>query len=326
VCSSANNLVDRYCIAVQNHIMERNATASSFGSKNGSNKRLKTDHVGSGLLSFDNDIIALGIGPFLQSNDMLRLALSCRRFGLAGKGGSNDISLMEEAAMRLVSSDGTTAAERACIPRADGESWMGIHHELQVLRQPLFFDQLVGDGIEYDAEDKATVCSCSKGFSTALGNMVMRAGKHYVEFERDDCEYNFVQVGIMRRIKGLGERGMWEFSPLRNGKKLLQEKTEKWGSGNVHAVLCNLGGTLDTNWSDWDKRLPPDEGVYYNVGSGKLGMLLDLDEGTLTVYKNGRSRGVKVKSGLTGEYCWAVEIYDTSDGTTVHMERGSIPG
>ena len=35
-------------------------------------------------------------------------------------------------------------------------------------------------------------------------------------------------------------------------------------------------------------------------------MLLDSDAGTLTVKKNGALLGVPVRSGLTGDLCWAV--------------------
>jgi len=39
--------------------------------------------------------------------------------------------------------------------------------------------------------------------------------------------------------------------------------------------------------------------------SFKIGFVLDLDEGTLDVYKNDRRLGT-MKSGLVGEYCWVV--------------------
>ena len=50
---------------------------------------------------------------------------------------------------------------------------------------------------------------------------------------------------------------------------------------------------------------------------GTIGLLLDLDEGTLTVYKNGRRLGV-MKDGLSGEYCWYTSIYSSG-------ERGTLP-
>ena len=39
--------------------------------------------------------------------------------------------------------------------------------------------------------------------------------------------------------------------------------------------------------------------------SFKIGMVLDLDEGTLDVYKNDRRLGTMM-SGLVGEYCWCL--------------------
>ena len=41
--------------------------------------------------------------------------------------------------------------------------------------------------------------------------------------------------------------------------------------------------------------------------SFKIGLELDLDEGTLDVYKNGRRLGT-LMSGLVGEYCWVVSF------------------
>ena len=35
--------------------------------------------------------------------------------------------------------------------------------------------------------------------------------------------------------------------------------------------------------------------------------LLDLDDGTLTVYKNGRCLGI-MKKGLVGYYCWVASM------------------
>ena len=55
---------------------------------------------------------------------------------------------------------------------------------------------------------------------------------------------------------------------------------------------------------------------------GIIGMLLDLDEGTLAVYKNGRRLGV-MKDGLSGEYCWFTSLLGC--GCSVSVERGTLP-
>ncbi|EJK47260.1 hypothetical protein THAOC_34030 [Thalassiosira oceanica] len=65
-------------------------------------------------------------------------------------------------------------------------------------------------------------------------------------------------------------------------------------------VVIGRTGSMKKGSSDWQGResLP---------GSGTIGLLLDLDKGTLFVFKNGRRLGV-MKEGLGGEYCWFVTV------------------
>jgi len=51
-----------------------------------------------------------------------------------------------------------------------------------------------------------------------------------------------------------------------------------------------------------------------------LGMLLDLDSGTLSLYQNGRKLGT-LKDGLVGEYCWIAGFHVLSSGH-VSIQRG----
>ena len=53
--------------------------------------------------------------------------------------------------------------------------------------------------------------------------------------------------------------------------------------------------------------------------SCEVGMLLDLDEGTLSVYINGRKLGV-MKRGLAGQYCWVIAML----GGQVAIKRGTV--
>ena len=52
-----------------------------------------------------------------------------------------------------------------------------------------------------------------------------------------------------------------------------------------------------------------------------IGMLLNLDEGTLTVYKNNRRLGV-LKDGLSGSYCWCATVWE---GDTVAVKSVEPP-
>ncbi len=47
-----------------------------------------------------------------------------------------------------------------------------------------------------------------------------------------------------------------------------------------------------------------------------IGLLLDLDAGTLTVFKNGERMGVMAK-GLAGSYCWAAMLDRTGDSVRI---------
>ena len=53
---------------------------------------------------------------------------------------------------------------------------------------------------------------------------------------------------------------------------------------------------------EWEGRqLAQDQG-------DRIGMLLDLDQGSMTVWKNGVKLGVMVAKGLNGPLCWAVVL------------------
>ena len=54
--------------------------------------------------------------------------------------------------------------------------------------------------------------------------------------------------------------------------------------------------------------------------SFKIGLELDLDEGTLDVYKNGRRLGT-LRSGLVGEYCWVVSMTRDGSELSVSIDR-----
>jgi hypothetical protein len=55
---------------------------------------------------------------------------------------------------------------------------------------------------------------------------------------------------------------------------------------------------------------------------GRIGMLLDLDQGTVTVYKNDERLGV-MATDLSGEYSWAVAM--EFPGTSARIESAPAP-
>ena len=55
-----------------------------------------------------------------------------------------------------------------------------------------------------------------------------------------------------------------------------------------------------------------------------VGLLLDLNEGTLAVYKNRQRLGI-IKDGLSGEYCWLMSIQGASNSNAVQIKKGFFP-
>ena len=88
--------------------------------------------------------------------------------------------------------------------------------------------------------------------------------------------------------------------------------------GSCYSCNCNwceAEAAVDRSMRDktWTERF------YYR--GGELGLLLDLDEGTLSVYKDGRSLGV-MKRGLVGHYCWVLCAHQNDQ---LVIKRGRIP-
>ena len=55
----------------------------------------------------------------------------------------------------------------------------------------------------------------------------------------------------------------------------------------------------------------------------RIGMLLDLDQGSMSVWKNGEQLGVMHAEGLTGPLCWAAVVVDQGD--SARIESAPIP-
>ena len=161
-------------------------------------KRRKVELETAEEVLFNSDTLSKII-TYLPSVDLLNLALTYTKFGVSN---NDDDSIIEESACIAVQEIGTEE-QLAALPRHNGESSLADYHYLQLMREPLLFDQLVGE-IEYvNEEDKSCVRVQSgnvSGWRTAFSNYVLRAGKHYATFEvssssqRDIC----VLVGLMR--------------------------------------------------------------------------------------------------------------------------------
>jgi hypothetical protein len=80
-----------------------------------------------------------------------------------------------------------------------------------------------------------------------------------------------------------------------------------------------------TNWRRENKRAKIPRESITSVGTAegdRVGLLLDLDQGSMTVYKNDERLGVMATS-LSGEYSWAVTL--CYQGTSACIEAAPPP-
>ena len=276
---------------------------------------------------FNTDILSKIIS-YLPSIDVLNLALTSSRFGIS----NNNDSIIEEST-RIAIKDIATEEQLAALPYYNGENSLANYHYLQLMKKPLFFDQL-GVGAEYvNSGDK--LCAKHNGLSwnwgTAFSNNVLMAGKHYVSFEVHSLGSSYGEtllVGVMRP----GQANSRACAGYPFSKKFYKNFSQRFDNGahNNNNIQCCMYNSYDgscgtSGWEDSDVRLSETwegmESMSMFSGDEFLGMLLDLDEGTLSVYINGRKLGV-MKRGLAGPYCWVVSLYG---GAQVTIRRGKIP-
>ncbi|EJK45990.1 hypothetical protein THAOC_35367 [Thalassiosira oceanica] len=267
------------------------------------------------------------ISSFLGTpRELLNLALTCKAFGWRQPVSTLDWSLVEEVARQTVFSSATDA-EKGCLPRyvSGVTTWLSILHRHEHL---LDFDVLLGGNIEHQNGDKTTIYGAiGDGYSVAVSSgYVMTSGSHYAEFQISGSS---TFIGIVRPMPGLdasayqggsfGFVGRSRFYP-----DFLAQRSDNWGDGNVHACEYNcLDGEMfwtkwETGHSEWEEW----EGMEDCYSGDTMGMLLNLDEGTLTVYKNNRRLGV-MEDGLSGSYCWYAGVGQDCD--TVTINKACIP-
>ena len=161
----------------------------------------------------------------------------------------------------------------------------------------------------------------------------MRAGSHYAEFEIAETPV----IGIVRSMPNLdvaayaGRYLNWFDSRLCPDFLLalqgIAARIDDWGNGNAHATVrvcnynCRDGKVIWTDWERENTGFEEWEGMEASRSGDTVGMLLNLDEGTLTVYKSNRCLGV-MKDGLSGSYCWCASVIEDD---TVAIKRSKHP-
>ena len=152
-----------------------------------------------------------------------------------------------------------------------------------------FFD---GEGPEVDEEDN--------DYRSAASTVVMRSGRHFAQF--------MVEEGPMS-----GDNMM--FGVIRPGWDV------QGGSGaygvDGHCFYGTHSGRRFPGYHDWEGSQTAKE------QGDRIGMLLDLDQGSMAIWKNGVHLGVMVAEGLSGPLCWAVSL--VWEGTSACIESAALP-
>ena len=279
------------------------------------------------LSRLDTSLVTHIVSFVGTSRELFDLALTCKAFGWRQPATGLDWPLAEEVARQIVRSGhhDIKGVRVTLSPYVRGTTtWLSILRESE---RPLRFDTLLGRGIGYANESRTSVrgtrTASSVGLSTAVAsNYVMVSGIHYAEFHIAEGMPN---IGIVRPMPNLDSARYADddFSFLQTRDDFLAARTDEWGDGNVHACeyYCGNGRMGWTNWSSEEQLGAVWEGMEGCSDGDTLGMLLNLNEGTLTVYKNNRRLGV-MKDGLSGSYCWFVS---PGGSTVVAIKRGEPP-
>ncbi|EJK69816.1 hypothetical protein THAOC_08889 [Thalassiosira oceanica] len=275
------------------------------------------------LSRVDTSLVAQ-ISSFLgTSHELINLALTCKSFGWRQPTSSLNWSLVEEVARQAVCSKATDS-EMSSLPRyvSGTTTWLSILHRFE---HPLQFDVLLGNSIEYRNGDKATIHGTANTSTALSSGYVMSSGSHYAEYEIIAGE---PFIGVVRPMPGLDAGSFGDYSYFVGDEPryptFLAQRSSGWGAcSNVHACDYSCGDG-EMNWTDWEEveylalRWEGMEGC----GRGDtVGMLLNLGEGTLTVYKNSRRLGV-MRDGLSGSYCWYATV---NEDDMVTIKRGTPP-
>lgn len=280
------------------------------------------------ILDLQSDLL-VRVSSYLVAKEICRLAETSQLLGARTADLHDGSSLVDEISRRLF--EAATAHEKALLPKHDDETYTQLYHRLLMLRLPLMFDYLIGRHIAYPTEgDRSTVRvkTVPSGYdwnlSTAIClGQVMRSGRHFARFT--PTEYTAaIHVGIIRPIQVEGASDQPIFSPFaRTFMALNSQRTLRWGEGSVDCCFYSFkdGGCRHRRWphaskrAEWNamERCSPED---------KVGLILDLSQGTLSVHLNERKLGIMF-DGLNGEYCWSVTLSSMqSPSAAIKIERG----
>jgi len=244
-----------------------------------------------GLLTMTDDLLIHIASMLTAPTDLVRLQLTCPRFADKVCGSSEMLSIPEEAARLWL--EGCSEQERDWAPRRGLESWLGLMHEVEALRLPLAFGRAHAAITLSENGALATSRTRSGGWRSAASKAVMRSGRHSAQFTV---------------VKGID----MVFGATRPGWDVEGGMDPEDVDG--HCFYATYSGLRFPGYRGWEGR----HGA--RKRGDRIGMLLDLDQGSMTVWKNDDLLGVMVAEGLSGPLCWAVSL-----GHSARIESAAVP-
>ncbi len=274
-------------------------------------------------LFYLNDDLWADIASDLSVKGIGRLACVCQAIDRQ--------TIVEEGARRALEKRFAGAPHlRACVPRRAGERWLKLLREVEQLSLPLQFNtNRKGPGVETDLHKFRATCNEFGHMAAVVAGMPMRAGRHYAEFTLVDTGW----PGTERDQDGLEEvsgTGMGvvgpAFNPMAAGRW-----GPAWGTSAKSSEqgwmfqICDDGESQDSRLCHNDRYLrwpgmPEFSSRQLSEGS-VIGLLLDVDKGSLAVYHNGTRCGLMMQRGgrfkdrdgavpadLVAPLWWAVDV------------------
>lgn len=194
-------------------------------------------------------------------------------------------SLVEAAARQHVQRK--PVLERQRVPRRGREPWLALMRELELLAQPVVFTDADEGVVLSHGGVVATDCSTyMEHLPVVCRRVAMRSGVHYVEMTSlQGCTAMYGVVGA-------------NFAPAR--------RMPAWKSRHGWMFGCYDGSLYHAcTYRDWP-------GMRRTQVGDVVGLLLDLDSGSLAVYVNGMRLGMMVESGLRAPLYWVADLYSSS--------------
>ena len=167
------------------------------------------------------------------------------------------------------------------MPRLGLESWLCLMHEVGVLRQPLAFGRAHASITLSENGAVATFGAQDYLDRVAATKAVMQSGRHFVQFtvvSGDDMMFGVVRPG-------------WD----------VEEEALAYDPDG-HCFYHTYSGRRFPGYHDWEGSQTAKE------QGDRIGMLLDLDQGSMSVWKGDEKLGVMQAEGLSGPLCWAVSM------------------